>query len=936
MTPRDFPFGFSIGNKGYIGCGRDAGGSHLYDFWEWDQTTNVWTQKANYGGGGIAGEAAFSVNGKGYAGGGFAGGTSFSEFHEYDPITNIWTRRQDIPGTPRQMPFAFVIGNNAYLGGGGYSLGYHTDFYEWDEVNLVWIARAPIPGNGRTEATAFSSNGKGYMVGGFISPGLVNTSDVFEYNPTLNQWTIKNNYPSIISLPFSFNIGNKGFVGGGNNGSGYVNAFYEYDQTNDTWIPRASFGGGIRGVTAAHFGIGNYGYVSCGSGSSLNNDLWEYNPSAPSVTANFSNTNNGQTFNFTNTSTNGVTYSWDFGDGSNSTSASPSHTYNVGGTYTVCLTATNGCVSDQHCSTVTFGCANPVAAFSSSTSGLTANFTNTSTNGTSYSWNFGDGNNATTQNASHVYNNTGTYTVTLTVTNGCGSSTITHTVSVNCVAPTASYNFNVSGMTASFSNTSPNAANSIWDFGDVNSGASNSSLLNSPSHVFSSPGLYNVTLIVNNACGSDTVTYAVLVNCALPQAVFSYQTNGLTANFYGVSPNAFTYSWTFGDGGIAGNFPIPTHAYTLSGTYNVCLTASNACGSDTKCDSVLVCTAPSANTFTLTANATNVTATYVGQGTSTVFNFNDGFATNLNPCGSDTVCKNINLFCSSGIPPQICMVSVDSLSQHNVIYWDKTAYLSSDTFFVYREITSNNYQIVGKVPYDSLSMFVDTVHTQYLPNTGDPNFSSYKYKMAVMDSCGNLSAMGLYHETMFLQDQLNGNFNWNHYGIEGASTPIPQLTDYLLARDNNIDGIFETPIGTTTSNLAVDGAYFTFQNTADWRLFTNWTIVCNPTLKTGQSLFAVVKSRSNVKNNRTTGISTAPKLDGISLYPNPNNGTLHVDLKHYQKATIEIHNALGEIAYKNELSANLNTLDVSGLKPGVYFVQINTEIGRSIYKIVKE
>src|SRR5581483_1112016 len=61
--------------------------------------------------------------------------------------------------------------------------------------------------------------------------------------------------------------------------------------------------------------------------------------------ANFTDTVNGLTVNFTNSSTDtGGTissYAWNFGDNSSSTSASPSHTYAAAGTYTVTLTVTD-------------------------------------------------------------------------------------------------------------------------------------------------------------------------------------------------------------------------------------------------------------------------------------------------------------------------------------------------------------------------------------------------------------------------------------------------------------------------------------------------------------------------------------------------------------------------------------------------------------------
>jgi PKD repeat protein len=51
---------------------------------------------------------------------------------------------------------------------------------------------------------------------------------------------------------------------------------------------------------------------------------------------------------FTNTSTNATSYSWDFGDFTNSSAASPSHAYTANGSYVVTLTATNGNCTDVY------------------------------------------------------------------------------------------------------------------------------------------------------------------------------------------------------------------------------------------------------------------------------------------------------------------------------------------------------------------------------------------------------------------------------------------------------------------------------------------------------------------------------------------------------------------------------------------------------------
>lgn len=76
---------------------------------------------------------------------------------------------------------------------------------------------------------------------------------------------------------------------------------------------------------------------------------------------------------------------------------------------------------------------------------------------------------------------------------------------------------------------------------------------------------------------------------AIPVADFTYTDNsGGVFSFSDLSTNTpDAWSWDFGDGGNSG-FASPPYQYTVDGTYNVCLTISNASGSDTFCDSVTV------------------------------------------------------------------------------------------------------------------------------------------------------------------------------------------------------------------------------------------------------------------------------------------------------------------------------------------------------------
>jgi hypothetical protein len=122
----------------------------------------------------------------------------------------------------------------------------------------------------------------------------------------------------------------------------------------------------------------------------------------------------------------GISYQW--------TGGPATATYSgIGeGTYEVTATAANGC-SITESFTLTANPSTPTASFTFSQNSLTFQFLNTSTNGNSYSWDFGDGNSSTSFNPTHTFAADGTYNVCLTVTGTCEDATTCQEIVVNTV-----------------------------------------------------------------------------------------------------------------------------------------------------------------------------------------------------------------------------------------------------------------------------------------------------------------------------------------------------------------------------------------------------------------------------------------------------------------------------------------------------------------------
>ncbi|HPI55351.1 MAG TPA: PKD domain-containing protein, partial [Chitinophagaceae bacterium] len=199
--------------------------------------------------------------------------------------------------------------------------------------------------------------------------------------------------------------------------------------------------------------------------------------------------------------------------------------------------------------------------------------------------------------------------------------------------------------------------NYVWNFGD----GSPASSLQSPSHTYAASGYYNVCLTVygyDSLQNPFTCVYcdSVYAQSGSPScnASFTMTNTGNTANFTNTSTASGTitnYYWTFGDGGTS-TLANPTHAYTNSGYYNVCLNIVAVSSAGTTqcnfCDSIWVGSNPSpcAATFTYTqTSGSSFSFINAASGSGTITNY----AWTFGDGGTSTLANPTHNYTTGGI-----------------------------------------------------------------------------------------------------------------------------------------------------------------------------------------------------------------------------------------------------------------------------------------------
>ena len=582
--------------------------------------------------------------------------------------------------------------------------------------------------------------------------------------------------------------------------------------------------------------------------------------------------------------------------------------------------------------TVTAACVAPVANFTinNATQCLSGNnftFTNTST-GTvaTYTWYFGDGGYVASNNATHTYSAGNTYNVLLTADNACGSTTITKTVTVNAAPPTpASIGGATTVVAGSTTQLTSATSGGVWT---SNSGVAT---VNATTGLVTgvSVGSAIITYTVSNSCGNSSVTQPMTVTAACVAPVANFTINNATQCLIGnnfiftntSTGTAATYTWYFGDGGyVASNNA--THTYSAGNTYNVLLTADNACGSTSITKTVTVNAAPP--TPSSIGGATTITVgnltTYTSASTGGVWSSDNttvatidanGLATAIavgnanitytvsNTCGTASTTQAIIVIAALVVVPPT--PSCNLTANFNI---NNTTECVDGNSFVFTNTSTG-----GTAPFSYLWDLNDgtTANSANVTKTY-ASYGEYDVTLKVTDANGCIS---------------------NAAGQHVSIVAKPKASFSILTNTGN--GKQTTLISSSTIGAGTMTYLWDLGN-GQTSTLSNPTTIYTPAPASPYTITLTVSGIGSCKDVATQTY-TQYTVTSVSVYPNPVLGTIQVSVRaaSVTPTTFKIMDLAGRVLRTQTVipiaagSNVLATLDTQGLQSGSYIIYISDE-----------
>lgn len=280
--------------------------------------------------------------------------------------------------------------------------------------------------------------------------------------------------------------------------------------------------------------------------------------------------------------------------------------------------------------------------------------------------------------------------------------------------------------------------------------------------------------------------------------------------------------------------------------------------------------------------------------------------------------------------PFLCIASVDSATQNNLIGWEKTPGLGIEKFWVYRESSlASIYQKIANVPFDSLSQFIDTV--------SNVDQQAWRYQVRAIDSCGNGSWLSnsISHRTIHVSGQLKPNGDvvvlWNSYdGFE--------IDKYYVWRHTIPTGMVLVDSVDYPGHIFIDTP--PNYDSLFYRVDVKNPFPCVVTRAAGNNNAS--KSNDSDLIAGPTGINKEESDVSFLVYPVPSRDMVNVAMDGLKsdEAVLTVYDIEGRVIKANRVKVNggqvMHLFDFSTDASGIYFLEVWTRDGVYNRKLVIE
>jgi hypothetical protein len=289
--------------------------------------------------------------------------------------------------------------------------------------------------------------------------------------------------------------------------------------------------------------------------------------------------------------------------------------------------------------------------------------------------------------------------------------------------------------------------------------------------------------------------------------------------------------------------------------------------------------------------------------------------------GCQSSMDSIYIGCSYLSPPEICIVTTNATNPTNDVIWEKPTTIGIDSFYVYRQTSSNNYIKIGALDFADTAIFID--------NQINPNSQAYTYKITSVDTCGGESDYSSPHKTIHLSATFNPSLNWYLSWTPYIGTSITSYDIYRGASPQNMTLITSLPpniLNYTDINPPLTGNVY-------YQVKVEITNVCNPLLKSTD----LGTINSNIPNNGFLSIDDKIENgNNLLIYPNPTSDEITIQIPTFVKsAKVELFDFSGQLIQSIESSNKRVTIDLSERSNGFYFVRVNGDSYTAESKIIK-